>query len=390
MSDNVTPIKTTVEPVEEPRISDSLIEQAPQVEKMNQQTPEPVIKPILRAEQEPILQAEQEPIFNNTIPSIPTERISSSDNDTPAFFETTLDGLASISSKFNPIAQKFGKGVGRLRQYAEEKIGTAEDITDLPQEYKDLEKRVDVLAQLHQNFLKVAKTYSTPAYDYPVQFQESFLGFTSTVTNQIQQLSKSVSDRAQTEAPTIPTVNKPDHPQSLYHALGRVSLQGAEDIGKDEALGAALDKFGSVSDKLGNARLTMDHEIVSKFNTPIQVSLKTSIEGAMKARRNVQEKRLALDAAKTHYRESGRGKLDSARLEVEQAEDQFVGAVEEATHAMKIVLEDPEPLRDLADFAQIQLSFFKEAQDLFSGLLPQLEEIRVTQESVYRGLDDAE
>lgn len=109
MSDNVTPMEIAVESVEEPRISDSLIEQAPQVEKVNhEQTPEPANEPIFRAE--------QEPVFNNTIPSIPTERISSSDNSTPAFFETTLDGLASISSKLNPIAQKFGKGVGRLRQ----------------------------------------------------------------------------------------------------------------------------------------------------------------------------------------------------------------------------------------------------------------------------------
>ncbi|KAG2230165.1 hypothetical protein INT48_004035 [Thamnidium elegans] len=364
MTDNVTPIKIAVASVEEPIITDSLIEQAPQIEKMNHgQTPEPVNKPIL--------QDEQEPVFGNTIPSISTERIHSHDSNTPAFFETTLDGLASISSKFNPIAQKIGKGVGRLRQYAEEKIGTAEDITDLPQEYKDLEKHVDLLTQLHLNFLKVAKTYNTPAYDYPAQFQESLIGFTSTVTNQIQQLSKSVSDRAQTESPTIATVNKTDRPQSLYHALGRVSLQGSQDIGKGEALGATLDKFGAVSERLGNARLTMDHEIVSRFNAPLQARLKTSIGAAMKARRNVQEKRLALDAAKTHYRESGREKLDSARLEVEQAEDQFVGAVEEATHAMKIVLEG-------------------EAQDLLTGLVPQLEEIRVTQESVYRGLDGAE
>lgn len=205
---------------------------------------------------------------------------------------------------------------------------------------------MDVLAQLHHNFLKVAKTYNTPGYDYPIQFQlqESLQVFTSKVTNQIQGLSKSVNSAgAQTNdvvEPTPTTTNKVDHPKSLSHALGRVALNGADQVGKDEALGAALDKFGTVSDKLDNARLTMDHEIVSKFNTPIQVTLKTSIEGAMKARRQVQVKRLALDAAKTNYRDSSTSRLDSARLEVEQAEDQFVGAVEEATRAMKTVLED--------------------------------------------------
>ncbi|KAI9258369.1 hypothetical protein EDC94DRAFT_695488 [Helicostylum pulchrum] len=63
----------------------------------------------------------------------------------------------------------------------------------------------------------------------------------------------------------LKVVNKLDHPQSLYLALGCVSLQGAQDISTNEALGAALDKFGSASDELGYARLTMDHEIVSKF-----------------------------------------------------------------------------------------------------------------------------
>jgi hypothetical protein len=41
-------------------------------------------------------------------------------------------------------------------------------------------------------------------------------------------------------------------------------------------------------------------------------------------------------------------------------------------------------LRDLADFVQIQLSYFKEAQELFSGLVPELEQLSVEQETLYR------
>ncbi|GAN01108.1 conserved hypothetical protein [Mucor ambiguus] len=294
-----------------------------------------------------------------------------------AILETTIEGLATISSKINPLTERLGKGLDQVRQYAQEKFGTADEITELPQEYKDLEKRVDTIARVHQNFLKVAKTYNTPNYDYPVQIQESFIGFTNTVTNQIQQL-RNKPDRAQTV----------EHPKTLSHAIGRVALDGAMEVGHDEVFGVALDKLGNVSNKLGDARLAMDSEIVTNFNTPIQVTLKTAIEGANKARRNVQVKRLALDAAKTNYRESPTVKLDAARSQVEQAEDQFVGAVEEATHLMKTVLEDPEPLRDLADYAQIQLAYFKQAQELFSGLVPELEEIRVTQESMYRDNDE--
>ncbi|KAI9478599.1 MAG: Bin/amphiphysin/Rvs domain for vesicular trafficking-domain-containing protein [Benjaminiella poitrasii] len=314
-------------------------------------------------------------------------RSRSSSINPSAILETTLDGLATISSKINPFTQRIGKGLGQVRQYAQEKFGTAEDITELPEEYKELEKRVDALQQIHQNFLKVTKTYNSTAYDYPVQLQESLKGFTNTVTSQIQQLTNKSHDRAQTSSVIAAAAD--EHPKTLSHAIGRVALEGATEIGQDDAFGAALQRLGEASTRLGNARLTMDHEIVSKFNTPLQVTLKTTIEGVNKARRQVQLKRLALDAAKTDYRESPANKLDAARLEVEQAEDQFVGAVEEATHLMKSLLEDPEPFRDLADFAQVQLSYFKEAQELFSSLVPELEEIRITQESLYRETDQA-
>lgn len=125
---NISPIRTTVESVEQPIITDSYIQQAPLVTEVKQEEIiQPVSEPLLKTEQETFIPQEplttpQEPVPNNTTPSIPTERISSPDDTTPAFFETTLDGLASISSKINPIAQKFGKGVGRLRQVSHQTI----------------------------------------------------------------------------------------------------------------------------------------------------------------------------------------------------------------------------------------------------------------------------
>lgn len=50
---------------------------------------------------------------------------------------------------------------------------TADDITELPQEYLDLERRVDGLKVAHQKMLSIAKAYSTESYDYPTQVQES-------------------------------------------------------------------------------------------------------------------------------------------------------------------------------------------------------------------------
>lgn len=94
--------------------------------------------------------------------AVPTQNASMNAN---ALLNNTLDGFATLSSRFNPFAQKLNKGLGQVRQviyiyiyiwiykrkegnflnihfekYAQEKLGTAENVTELPQEYKDLEK----------------------------------------------------------------------------------------------------------------------------------------------------------------------------------------------------------------------------------------------------------
>ncbi|ORX62921.1 BAR domain-containing protein [Hesseltinella vesiculosa] len=298
-----------------------------------------------------------------------------------------LDGLATFGSKLNPFAQKLNKGLGQVRQYAQERLGTAEDITELPQEYKNLEKRVDALRSVHIQLLKVARTFQQPAYDYPTQIQESFVGFSSSVATQFQQLSMSPAERALSEQQVASDAAK-QHPKSLSHAISRVAQQGADAVGVDEPLGKALFKLGAIEDKVGNARLNMDQTIISKFNQPMQTTLNANIEQAMKARRQVQSTRLSLDACKGRYRAARPERADAARLEVEQAEDQFVAAVEEATMAMKIALENPELLRNLADFVNAQLTFYKEAQNLLSELAPELDEIQVAQESIYRNSRD--
>lgn len=76
----------------------------PQVTQVEYKQPEPVISSV-KIDQEYAIP--QESVHSNTNPSIPIENDES--NIPAAIFET-------ISSKLNPIAQKFGKGVGQLRQ----------------------------------------------------------------------------------------------------------------------------------------------------------------------------------------------------------------------------------------------------------------------------------
>ncbi|ORZ27773.1 BAR domain-containing family protein [Lobosporangium transversale] len=295
-----------------------------------------------------------------------------------------MDQFKAFSQQLNPLAAKLGKQLGQVKQFAQEKMGTAEDITELPQEYKDLEKRVDALRTMHTHLLRVTRTYQNPSYDYPAQLQETLGEFGRTVTDRIQQVALSPAEKAASEAAALEERKEAAPPKTLAHALSRASFEGSELIGLEEPMGSALFKFATVQEKIGEFRLKMDQEITTKFVQPFGTTLNTQLGFAMKARRNVQNARLALDTAKAQYKTARPEKSEASRIEVEQAEDLFVAAVEEATTLMKTVLENPEPLRNLADLVAAQLNFYKEAQEILADVAPEIDELSVTQEALYR------
>ncbi|TFY54650.1 hypothetical protein EVJ58_g8737 [Rhodofomes roseus] len=61
-------------------------------------------------------------------------------------------------------ANKFAKGFNTTVQATKERIGQVapDDITELPQEYKDLEARVDNLRHVHYTLLKYVSARPCP------------------------------------------------------------------------------------------------------------------------------------------------------------------------------------------------------------------------------------
>ncbi|KAK5001588.1 hypothetical protein LTR28_012475, partial [Elasticomyces elasticus] len=54
----------------------------------------------------------------------------------------------NISASFTPFA-------ARTQQYVKEQLGQADEKTELPPDYVELERRVDALKQVHQKLLQV-------------------------------------------------------------------------------------------------------------------------------------------------------------------------------------------------------------------------------------------
>lgn len=61
------------------------------------------------------------------------------------------------SAQFTPFA-------ARTQQFVKEQLGTADEKTQLPDDYLELEKRVDALKQVHQKLLSVTYVMVGPLF----------------------------------------------------------------------------------------------------------------------------------------------------------------------------------------------------------------------------------
>lgn len=209
--------------------------------------------------------------------------------------------------------------------------------------------------------LQVTSQYSNEAYDYPANLRESFNDLGRTVSEKVNLLSNATSPAEAQAALTAPPAAKPQ-PKTFSHAVARASLNSshmltAEQSGSSEdPLATALEKYAIASEKVGEARLAQDAQIQSRFLSGWSTTLNTNIQFATRARKQVENSRLSLDATKANAkggafalpgqaRKDGHGEEDlseEARAKIEQAEDEFVGQTEEAVGVMKNVcdLED--------------------------------------------------
>ncbi|KAI9795102.1 MAG: hypothetical protein M1816_000124 [Peltula sp. TS41687] len=291
----------------------------------------------------------------------------------------------NISASFTPFA-------ARTQQYVKEQLGQVDDKTELPPDYVELEKRVDALKQVHQKMLQVTSQYSNEAYDYPPNIRESFGDLGRTIAEKAQLLSHATSPAEAQAALTAPPSAKPQ-PKTFNHAIARAALASSSilkhqpnSVSGEDPLANALEAYALAMEKVGEARLDQDAQIQSHYLAGWNTTLNSNLAVAAKARKSVENARLLLDAAKARAKQRhGAGSSnDEARLDVEQAEDEFVGQTEEAVSVMKNVIDTPEPLRNLAELIAAQMEYHKKAYEILAELAPEVDSLQVEQEASYR------
>ncbi|KAK7928126.1 BAR domain-containing family protein [Apiospora marii] len=316
-------------------------------------------------------------------------------------FKAFGTSLSSIGSSITPFAS-------RTFQYTKEQLGQAEDKTQLPPDYIDLEKRVDALKAVHQKMLAVTSQYSHEAYDYPPNIKETFSDLGRTVSEKVQLLSTASTPAEAQAALTAPPAAKPQ-PKTFNHALARASLTSSQLLhqqhtGPDEdPLATALEKYALASERVGESRLAQDAQIQSRYLAGWNTTLNTNLMFATRARKNVEKARLTLDSVKSRVKgnawkigaasprdgEHHEELSAEAQEEIEKAEDEFVTQTEEAVSVMKNVLDTPEPLRNLAELIAAQVEYHKKAYEILNELSPVIEGLQVEQEAAYRKSRDS-
>lgn len=201
--------------------------------------------------------------------------------------------------------------------------------------------------------------YTNEAYDYPPNLRETFNDLGRTISEKVTLLSSANSAAEASAALTAPPSAKPQ-PKTFNHAIARAALSSSQLLKEtnttatnDDPLANALEKYALAEEKVGEARLNQDAQIQSRFLAGWSTTLHTNLRLATKARKQVDDARLHLDATKARLRSSGVGRgmnpdADSAalteegRAEIERREDELVAQTEEAENVMKNVRRAPD------------------------------------------------
>ncbi|KAK1834171.1 hypothetical protein QBC39DRAFT_253043 [Podospora conica] len=311
-----------------------------------------------------------------------------------------MDAFKGFGKSLTSLGGQIAPMASRTFQYTKEQLGQAEDKTQLPPDYIDLEKRVDALKAVHQKMLAVTSQYSHEPYDYPPNIKETFSDLGRTVSEKVNLLSTATSPAEAQAALTAPPSAKPQ-PKTFAHALARASLSSSQTLHQqhsgagEDSLATALEKYALAQERVGEARLAQDAQIQSRFLAGWNTTLNTNLSFATRARKGVEKARLTLDAVKarvkgTTWKLGAAPRADTlddhelsneAQEEIERAEDEFVTQTEEAVGVMKNVLDTPEPLRNLAELISAQAEYHKRAYEILSELAPVIEGLQLEQEA---------
>ena len=73
----------------------------------------------------------------------------------------------AVSQRTQEISTNLPSLTQSTQRLVQERLGQVTDISQLPREYLELERKVDTIKLIYENFLHVTSIYENESYDYP-------------------------------------------------------------------------------------------------------------------------------------------------------------------------------------------------------------------------------
>ncbi|AET39432.1 Gvp36p Ecym_4377 [Eremothecium cymbalariae DBVPG len=281
----------------------------------------------------------------------------------------------TVTQKTQDLTSTLPSIAQTTHRMVQEKLGQITDISQMPEEYVHMEKRVDKIRLIYENFLKVTQIYESETYDYPQHVSESVNEISKTVTGKIQELTKATSTEEAQNILISPGPAK--DPKTLNYALSKVSLTSSEYLsksGSDSNVTAdILLKYSDIQAQIAQARLQQDMLIRTRFNKQLKEKLNNEFAAAARARKEVDNKRLQYDIARANFSAAKPEKQASLRVHMETLEDEFAEAMDVSISFMQSVMEKSEFLKEFSELVGAQLKYHKVAAELLSDFVSSLE-----------------
>ncbi|KAG0675104.1 hypothetical protein C6P40_001887 [Pichia californica] len=329
------------------------------------------------------------------------------------------DTAAQLSSTVQKEVNNLKPIFARTTRSLQEKFGSIDDISELPKEYKDLERRVDNIRQFYERVLEITRQYELEAYDNPSNLKESLSDYTSLINEKINELSQ--ANTTQDAEKVLMSGRKDKTPKTFSHQFSKsmkisrenilankavtnlpihIALNGetepsatttevadesTDDTDKETPLTTALLKISEAELKLGNERLEQDKLIIVEFNIKVKNLLQNDFVKCSHLRTQVENARLNFDTVRAEIKSIQNGNPEvevpeALSKKLEASEDELVNATEIAVEAMKELIKPLESINLLKLLFKIQLNYHKNVVTELTALVGELDTIPLEDE----------
>lgn len=295
---------------------------------------------------------------------------------------------AQISKNVQNEVNNLKPILARTTRSIQEKIGSIQDISELPKEYKDLELKVDLNHKFLKQLLEITKQYEIESYDNPLNLKESLNDYSVLINEKLNELSKANSTKEAEEV--LLSGRKDKIPNTFSHQFSKIMKNSRDafikidEEGKENSLSKSLLKISEIEFKIGNERLEQDKLIIVEVNEKIENLLKNDFSKCLKLRNQVETCRLNFDTVRAEIKAMGEDDKGAAREELndklEKFEDELVNATEIAVESMKELIKPLESINLLKVLFKIQLNYHKNVVSELGLLVDSLDSISLEDE----------